>query len=399
MFHTTESLVAEDTNGVFDVYLKDLYTGVLRLISATPAGAAGNGASTHGSFSGDERWIVFTSAASNLTGDADGNNGAGDVYVFDRDSDGDGIFDEIGATAVKQLTLTAPGSEAGNGDSQGATLSHTGRYVAIRSGSTNLVTGDTNGVNDAFLLDRDSDGDGIFDEAGDYTWLRVSVTSDGGQASAATDVPRINGAGNLIALRTQAALVAADTNNDWDAYLITISPLGQLTVTLISADPADGAALGTANHVRITSDGNWVTFDAVVTADIGGSSANRDVFLYNTTTATLQRISLDVDGTTANGTSSDAYPVSNGNTVYIVFDSTSSDLVIGDTNNARDVFLWTSTDNGNTSTITREVAADSGISLAAGISDDGTLLLATSEAALDPTDTNNIRDLYTLRRN
>jgi hypothetical protein len=398
LFHTSEGLIAADTNGLFDVYLKDLYTGELVLISATEAGAAGNGASTHGSFSGDERWVVFTSMSTNLTADVDGNTGSGDIYVLDRDSDNDGVFDEVGATAMKQLTLTAPGAAAGNGDSQGATLSNTGRYVAIRSGSSNLTGGDSNGINDAFRLDRDSDGDGIFDEAGDYTWLRVSLTSGGNEATAATDVPRISGSGDRIVIRTQAPLVAADINEDWDAYLVNISAEAALTVTLISVDPANGSALGSVNHVRITRDGNWVTFDAIVTTNIGGSSSNRDVFLYKVSSAALQRVSLAFGGTTANGSSSNAYPVANGSTVYIVFDSTATDLVAGDTNNVSDVFLWTSTDNAATNTITREVAAEAAISLGAGISEDGTLLLATSETSLNPADTNNIRDLYTLRR-
>ena len=243
LFHTTESLVAADTNNVYDVYLSDLYTGTVRLVSTNTTGTAGNAASTHGSFSGDERWIIFTSNASDLTGDSDGNAGAADIYVVDRDSDGNGIFDETTGTATKQLTLTGPSSSAGNGDSQGATLSNTGRYVAIRSGSTNLVDGDTNSVNDAFRLDRDSDGDGIFDETGDYTWTRVSVTSSGEQATAATDVPRINGNGDKIVLRTSAALTAADTNTDWDAYLVTVNG-ANLTVKLLSANPSDGTAFG-----------------------------------------------------------------------------------------------------------------------------------------------------------
>ena len=398
LFHTTESLVAGDTNGVFDVYLTDLYTGNVKLVSATSAGIGGNAASTHGSFSGDERWIVFTSNASDLSAVSDGNAGAGDVFVMDRDSDNDGIYDEVSATTIKQLTVTAPDGSAGDGDSQGATLSNSGRYVAIRSGSTNLVAGDTNGVNDAFRLDRDSDGDGIFDETGDYSWVRVSVNSAGGEVNAATDVPRISGNGDLIGLRTNAALVASDTNNDWDAYLATVNG-SSVAITLISANPADGTALGSVNHVRITRDGKWVSFDAVTTANINGTNSNRDVFLYSVTGNSLKRITKDVDGNATDNTSSDAYPVSNGSTVYLVFDSIASDLIAGDTNNTRDVFLWTSTDNGATGTISRELAAnDTKINLAAGISEDGTLLLTTSETALNANDTNTIRDLYTLRR-
>ena len=112
----------------------------------------------------------------------------------------------------------------------------------------------------------------------------------------------------------------------------------------------------------------------------------------------MKRITKDIDGNATDNTSSDAYPVANGSTVYLVFDSVASDLIAGDTNNTRDVFLWTSTDNGANGTINRELTDPTKTSLGAGISEDGTLLLATSEAALNANDTNTIRDLYTLRR-
>ena len=46
-------------------------------------------------------------------------------------------------------------------------LSQNGRFVAFLSFASNLVPGDTNGVADIFLRDRDTDGDSVFDEAGD----------------------------------------------------------------------------------------------------------------------------------------------------------------------------------------------------------------------------------------
>ena len=62
-------------------------------------------------------------------------------------------------------------------------LSANGRYVLFSSLATNLVAGDTNGREDLFLHDRDADGDCLFDEPGQVSTRRVSVESDGSEAT------------------------------------------------------------------------------------------------------------------------------------------------------------------------------------------------------------------------
>ena len=58
-------LVAGDTNGVSDVFVRDLLTGTLRRVSTTEAGAeVTGGASTNASLSADGRFVVFQSLAS-----------------------------------------------------------------------------------------------------------------------------------------------------------------------------------------------------------------------------------------------------------------------------------------------------------------------------------------------
>src|SRR5438270_3083071 len=57
------NLVANDTNGVSDVFLRDLQTGTTTLISVNSAGAGGNGASTSPLISPDGRYLAFVSAA------------------------------------------------------------------------------------------------------------------------------------------------------------------------------------------------------------------------------------------------------------------------------------------------------------------------------------------------
>ena len=64
-FPGTSALVAADANGTQDVYALDRTTGVIALVSRTPAGAAGNAASTAASVASDGT-VVFLSDATDL---------------------------------------------------------------------------------------------------------------------------------------------------------------------------------------------------------------------------------------------------------------------------------------------------------------------------------------------
>ncbi|MFD0275602.1 TolB family protein [Kitasatospora sp. NPDC127111] len=75
------NLVPGDTNGRIDVFTRDRWTGRTERVSLTEAGGQADGASYDGAISGDGRYVVFTSTAALVAGDT---NGAEDVYVRDR---------------------------------------------------------------------------------------------------------------------------------------------------------------------------------------------------------------------------------------------------------------------------------------------------------------------------
>jgi len=78
---TTAPLVAEDDNGMSDVYLYEVGSGEVRLLSAGADGTAGNGASGQPRMDGGGNYVVFSSNASDLaTGDL---NGVTDIYLYD----------------------------------------------------------------------------------------------------------------------------------------------------------------------------------------------------------------------------------------------------------------------------------------------------------------------------
>jgi Tol biopolymer transport system component len=78
-------LVPNDANGQTDVFVRDMATGVTRLVSATPTGVSGNSTSWGGSISGNGRYVLFTSHASDLI--LNDTNGAADVFVRDLQTD------------------------------------------------------------------------------------------------------------------------------------------------------------------------------------------------------------------------------------------------------------------------------------------------------------------------
>ena len=81
-------------------------------------------------------------------------------------------------------------------------ISSDGRYVAFRSGATNLVSGDTNGYSDIFVRDRQ-----------DGTTVRVSVTSGGVQGDWHSENPSISADGRFVAFELDSTnLVGSDTN-------------------------------------------------------------------------------------------------------------------------------------------------------------------------------------------
>lgn len=118
-------MVAGDTNGASDVFLRDLVLATNLLVSVTANGGWGNGASTECVMTPDGRWVAFVSAATNLiSGDT---NGIPDLFVRDMTS-GTTAWVTAGATGANSV-VSSP------------LITADGRYVAFFSTARNLATG------------------------------------------------------------------------------------------------------------------------------------------------------------------------------------------------------------------------------------------------------------------
>ena len=142
------------------------------------------------------------------------------------------------------------GGAQANGDSgfAGLAISGDGRFVAFASDASNLVKGDTNGVTDVFVYDR---------QAG--TTERVSVGQGGAQAGSRSVSPSISGDGRYGRLRVVAAkLVPGDTNARADVF---VRDRQQGTTERVSVGPGGTQGDQRSGAPSISADGRLVAFE------------------------------------------------------------------------------------------------------------------------------------------
>jgi tricorn protease-like protein len=195
-YSTATNLVTGDTNSAGDIFLHDRQTGQTTRVSVASDGTQGNfGADTWHAISADGRYITFESFSSNLVpGDT---NGAQDIFVHDRQTG-----------QMTRVSVASNGTQQ-NGDAYVCAISGDGRYVAFDSYASNLVSGDTNGVPDIFVHDR---------QTGQTT--RVSVASDGAQGNLDSAGASLSSDGRYVAFSSWANnLVSGDTNTYYDIFV------------------------------------------------------------------------------------------------------------------------------------------------------------------------------------
>ena len=338
-----------DADGLFDE------VGAISTVLVSPRidATASSGIEAEVAISTDGRYVTFWSYATNLV--AGDTNGAADGFVYDRDFDGNGMFDEAGAGATRMTRVSVDTNDTqSNGASSMPTMSANGRYIAFQSAATNLVASDANGgMDDIFIRDRDTDGNGIFDEVGGVKTILASVSSNGTQGDTYSTNPTITADGRSIAFTSEATnLVFGDTNAAQDTFVydrdydgngvFDETGAGKLRTIRGSVDSngnqATGEGVGTYRLVGLSDDGNLIAFYSNATNLVAGDTNNNlDIFLHNQLTGTTTRIVAN-GGTEGNGDSS--APVVSGDGRYLAFISDATNLVTGDTNAKADVFVY-----------------------------------------------------------
>jgi len=222
-------------------------------------------------------------------------------------------------------TVNANGVES-NGDSNGVTISADGRFVGFYTGASNLVAGDTNATDDTFIHDFQTG-----------TTTVVSIGFDGSPADdASDDQPAISADGRWVAFWSGATnLVANDANGEDDIFLRdTVNG----TTSLVSVDSNDVQSNGYSSSMAMSADGRYVAFRSratnLVASDTNGVA---DIFLRDTVNGTTTRVNVTSGGVEATvGSDSPAISPDGGHVAWV---SADTNLVAGDTNGVRDVFL------------------------------------------------------------
>jgi Tol biopolymer transport system component len=227
--------------------------------------------------------------------------------------------------ATTRVSVATGGTQA-NGQSSGSAISANGRYVAFASEATNLVARDTNHAQDVFVRDRTTGAT-----------TRVSVATGGAQANGPSQEPTISANGRYVAFTSEATnLVAKDTNNQADVF---VRDRVNGTTTLVSVSTAGARASRGAGEGVISANGRYVAFTSsssnLVARDTGDW---QDVFVRDRISRTTTRVSVATGGAQSNNFSYGPAGIS-ANGRYVAFYSDASNLVAGDTNGAKDVFV------------------------------------------------------------
>ncbi len=171
----------------------------------------------YAAISADGRSIAFSSNSTDLLppgGDANGS--VGDIYVFERDPDGNGIFDE----GNERIVLVSVHTDGTQNDQHCYVpdISGDGRFVTFSSNSSNLVSGTGSGIVHIFVHDRDPDGNGVYDEGNGVTTC-ASVNSLGEFGQGESREPHISTDGSSIVFRSLAQnLTMRDAGPYWQVY-------------------------------------------------------------------------------------------------------------------------------------------------------------------------------------
>ncbi len=235
------NLVANDTNGFDDIFLRDRVAGTTERVSAATDGTEGNGHSMYGSVSDAGRFVAFFSDARNLApGDS---NGASDVFLRDR------------TTGVTTRLSVGPGGVQADGPSRFPVVSADGGVIAFQSDATNFVSGDTNSATDIFL----------YHMVGEFI-DRASVADNGGEGNAVSTSASLNSAGSVVAFQSDAAnLVANDTNGATDIFARGKSAAPGATSTPTARPPTVTPTPTSAPHIGdVNSDHRVDSIDAAI---------------------------------------------------------------------------------------------------------------------------------------
>jgi Tol biopolymer transport system component len=226
------------------------------------------------------------------------------------------------------------------------------------------------------------------------TTERVSVATSGTQAHGDSYYPAISATGRFVAFESLATDLIPSDGGFCDIFVRDRVAGTTERVSVIGPGAGSGAN-GNSYAASISADGRYVAYHSDATnLVLGDTNGVRDVFVRDRTAGTTTRVSLGVGG--VEGDASSESPAISGDGRYVAFMSLSTNFVPGDTNSAYDVFVRNRV-TGTTERISLDSAGAQGNGYSGGpsISGDGRYIAFQSYASnLIPLDTNNWPDVF-----
>jgi len=296
------NLVRGDTNGVADVFVRDLRTGRTQRVAEGPA--------DHPAISADGRYIVFATTAALAKGD---DNGLDDIYLHDRRTH-----------RTQRISTGHPDAPPRYRLNYSPVISANGRFVSYTTSTPDAAPGDTNGRDDAIVLDRRTGRTELIQYRTDGTLGE----SDSGATSFSAD-------GRFVVFDTADQL---DPSHDYTHALnVYVRDRAKGTTEQVSL-PTRFVYKKSSWGGTVSADGRLVAFSSNVNSLVpGDTDFFTDVFVFDRDRQTTVRVSTAADGTPPDGPSQGAVLSADGRRVAFV--STADNLVPGDTNGVADVFV------------------------------------------------------------
>ncbi len=303
-------LVAGDTNGASDIFVRDLLANTTTRVSVTTAGAQViDGDSFEPSISDDGTKVEFSSDSSTLV--VDDLNDSEDVFVRNRT-----------ANTTTRVSVATNGDETDFGAYEGV-ISGDGTIVVFTT-DTGLLTTDGNDLDDVY---RHAISTG--------TTTRVSSDTNPLGGGGWTGHPSDDG--QVVAFASDAPLggPGTDTNFLPDIY---VRDFVAGNMRRISIPGTTGLADNLSLSPTISDDGRYVAYFTLAT-NLGAVDTNGtfDVWLRDRTLSTNTRVSQDVGGADPDGAAE--LPFISGNGAFVGFQSLATDLgPTGETSNV-DIYV------------------------------------------------------------
>ena len=323
-----------DTNNGQDVFLFDVATGAVSLVSKSVAAQnnTANARSLPVALSADGARVLFNSYATNLVAGMNDSNSVRDVFLYDR------------ATGINTLVSHVHGSPTTTpaGDSLGAGISGDGDHVVFGSFGTAMVPGQGGDIGNVFLHAR-------------ATGINRLVSGVAGSTTIATGAswPKaISADGRRVLYRSAApTLVAGQSDSNFvDDVFVFDRVSGETTLVSRKLGLVATTADAFSAPVAISADGSTVLFETEaedILAGVDDANEGTDCYLFDLASGVSSLVSHASTSSLRTGNQGSTAAALSADGKKVLFQSDSGDLVVGvhDLNDVYDAFIYDQRDH------------------------------------------------------